>query len=818
MDMEVEKLYTMELKKVLTNMSKDILNDYPAKKITTEHFILALLTAKQSSVYKVLNRFLLASTIQGIYDFYAKHLHEKIQILQPNNKREIGYDNKLTQFLIDSVSEKEKLKDPKIGTEHVFLSILSTDNIIKKTFETISVTYDIFYNEIETIRLEEVNDKAAKQDLVESISGFKSKTSKKTMVEQYCVSLNKLVQQGKIDELIGRKNEVDRLIKILGRRNKSNVILVGLGGVGKSAIVSGIASMIEANNAMFLNGKTILSLNMTAIIAGTMYRGQLEERMNGVINEIKANKDYILFIDDIHTVLGNNTGNSNEIAGILSNALSNDDIKLIATTTFKEYKNSIENNPALSRRFQKIAVEPTSVKETEEILFKSKSYYEKFHNVSYSDEAIKACAYLANKYITERQLPDSAIDIMDECGSNKKIYNDNSNELVELKKKLSLNETLRDKSMKINDFELGDQYNKKCKEIKLEIVDFEKKIRSETTNNAKKITEEDIYLIVSDMTGIPINKLSASDKKKYLEIENILNQSVIGQEDAVKMVAQSVKRSRLGIGRHNRPNSVLFFLGESSTGKTLLAKKLAEEIFGSEKYLIKFDMSEYSDKTSVNKLIGSSPGYIMADQGGLLTEAIKNNPYCVLLLDEIEKADKEVYNTFLQVFDEGYLSDNTGVRVSFKNVIIIMTSNIGAKDANSFARSPGFQSNSEDNKKNITDKALKSHFSPEFINRIDRIIYFNHLNEENLKKIIKLELNNLNKRLNEIEFNVEYNDDLIEYIYDFIGNDKQTGARKINRAIQDEIESKICDLYLENDYEKQYTFKITIEENNLKIK
>lgn len=818
--MDGEKLYSVELKKVLSVISKDFIDDYPTKKITTFHFLLSLLSNKQSSAYKIIKRIMLGKGIDEIYDFYAKYLHEHTQQLapiQPKNEP-IGYDSIFSQHLIEANIEKETLNDHKIGTEHVFLSILKNNNAVKTQFEAIGITYDLFMQKINEVRVDEMKEMEDNR-VPETSNGIKSKGSKKNGIETYCVNLNNLARQGKIDNLIGRNSEITRIIKVIGRRNKNNIVFVGLPGVGKTAIVFGLANMIEQGKAMFLNGKTILSLNMTAVIAGTTYRGMLEERMNGIISEIRANRDYILFIDDIHTVLSGNSNNSSEIAGILSNALSEGDVQLIATTSFKEYKNTIENNPTLSRRFQKIVIEPTTIEETEKILMSSKAYYERYHNVVYSDEAIKACVFLANKYITERQLPDSAIDIMDECGSEKKVYSTEMDELIELKKELRTTEILRDNAYSSNNFDLGDQYKKACKQITSNIIDYEKKVKYLKRNNAKEIEDSDIYSTVSDMTGIPLNKLSTSDKQKYLNIENVLNASIIGQEEAIKKVSQTIKRNRMGLDRKNKPTGMFLCVGESGVGKTLLAKKLAEEIYGGEHNLVRFDMSEYSDKTSVNKIIGAGAGYIGFEQGGQLTEAIKNKKHCVLLLDEIEKADKEILNIFLQVFDDGNLTDNTGQKVSFKNVIILMTSNVGAKDASQFGKGVGFNSNIENNKKNISEKALKDYFPPEFLNRLDSIVYFNHLDDNNIKKIIVLELNNLNNRLRDIKYGISYNDDVVKLIFDKVKQDGGLGARPINRAIQNEIENIICDLYLENEngYKTDHVFNVTVKDNKIKI-
>lgn len=816
--MSDDKLYTIELKKVLTIMAKDLINDYPFKKITTEHFVLSLLLSKNSIANKILHRVCESKKIDDIYDYYSELLNNKKNSV--NNLKEldnVGYDTVLSNHLIDANSEKEKLNDPKISSEHVFLSILKINDDIKRDFQNIGVTYESFSNEINHMRIDEIKKDNNRREVLKSITGNNtSKIKKNGFIDVYCQNLNVLHKNGAMDKVIGRENEIERVVEVLGRRLRNNVIIVGDSGVGKTAMVNGIVEKIENNEEFALAGKTIFSLNTVSLFIGAIHRGMLEERIDGVINELKNDKDCILFIDDIHNMV---SSGGPDIISVLLGALSDGEVKVIATTNYNGYKSYIENESSISRRFQKVTVEETDILETENILKEISFYYEKYHNVKYTEDAIKACVYLAKKYVTGRKLPDSAIDIMDECGSKyKKKHANNNSDLIILKKDLVKFESMRDKCMKVNDFSLGDEYNKKVKEIKSQIIDIEKTKKNEADNTSVvEICEDKIYGVVSSMTGVPISRLTVSEKEKYLNIEKSLNKSIIGQNEAISEISKAVRRNRIGIRKKDKPSSMLF-IGESGVGKTFLAQKLAEEIYGSENSLVRFDMSEYSDKTSVNKIIGSSAGYIGYEKGGVLTEAIKKNPYCVLLLDEIEKADKDVYNVFLQVFDNGFITDNTGVKVSFRNVIIIMTSNIGVKDAITLGRGTGFQTDTDKNKQNIIEKSVRKHFPIEFINRIDNIVYFNSLSDDDLKKIIEIELDNLKDRVNKINLDLNIDENVLEFIYGLIKKDENTGARKINRAIQNNIEDKISDLYIEGNYDNGHVFNIKIENNELIVK
>jgi len=819
-----EKIYTTELKKVLGLITKDLVDDYPTKKITVDYFMLGILQSKQSAAYKSILLLLNNDNVNSLYEYYGTLLTTLSSTLHGTDNSNIPFDQNLTDYLVKAKDEKEKLNDVKIGSEHVLLSILKNGSELKLWDLPISLNYENLFAVINT---EKQNELLKSDNTLPNHSTIQNKGNNplnkpktgKSLLKQYCISLNELSDAGKLDPLVGRENEIGRLIKILGRRTKRNVVLVGQSGCGLTSIVNGVANLIQEGKGMFLSGKEILSLNVTSLVSNTSLRGQLEDRMNNIINELKSDPKYILFIDDIHNIIGSSSNSSTDFSSTLSNAMADGGMQIIATTTFKGYKSSIESNTSLNRRFQKIIVDPTTIEQTEDILFNLKNYYEEYHNVKYTDGAIKTCVNLANKYITERQLPDSAIDIMDECGSEKKVtmFN-NVDETIKLRKERDELKLLVKKYYGISDFETGDIYSAKIKEVDNRISDIDREKKRNSRKEFKEITDIDVYSIVSEMTGVPLSKLSSNEKQRYLGIETKLKEHVIGQDEAIKAVAQAMKRTRMGLNGANKRPPVFLALGSSGVGKTHLAKKLAEEIFGSERSLVRFDMSEYSDQTSVNKLIGGAPSYVGFEQGGLLTEAIKSNPYCVLLLDEIEKAHSSVYNVFLQVFDDGSLTDSSGIKVNFSNTVIILTSNVGAKDVSEFSRGTGFQTNVEENKKSITEKALKNKFPPEFLNRITNLLYFNQLTEENLKSIISIELNNFKKRLNEINFDIKYDKNVIDFIFKTIGDDKNTGARKINRAIQNNIQNEICDLYLENDYENNHTFKVFIEnENILKI-
>ena len=826
-----DKLYSNELKKILSYMIDMLSNEFPTDVFTVEYLITSMLDNSKSHAYTLLDNCLMTQNLNELKKIYVNWLKEnKKDIVIQKDKKEVRFNEELDTILNNAEKERDNLKSILVGSEHVLLSMLNPENNctkIQEVFKNMGVTYNFIIDKCAEKAKDNSNNNSSKKIMKKpSMLPLKSEINQQAIsssseyISKYTINLNQLAKEGKIDELIGRKTEIERIIKTMARRKKNNVVLIGKGGCGKTAIVQGIANMIVNDNVpSILKNKEIVMLDVMTLVSGTHFRGMFEERVNGLFNELKNSKNYILFIDDIQQILRSGSKEKDtDLSSWIGDILANGEVSVIATTTFKDYRNTIEINTSISRKFQKIVIEPTTVQETIEILEKNKHYYEDFHNVTYNSDVIKKTVELSQRYITDRSLPDSAIDVIDLSGAYTCLIDREPREILDLKKRLIDINRERTNFLNCGDFESVDTLNNEENFIKKQIADFNRGMEKNKSEYSIDITLENIATSISDMTNIPINKLTLNEKQKIATIENTLKESVVGQDEAIENICKIIKRNKVGLGDKTKTLGNVLMLGPSGCGKTLIAKKIAEEIFGSERDLVRIDMSEYSEKNSVAKLTGAAPGYIGFENGGQLTEAIKNKQHCVLLLDEIEKADQEVYNLFLQLFDEGRLTDSSGQIVNFKNVIVLMTSNIGAKQASEMGKGLGFVNDESANKKSIIEKSLKQTFTPEFINRIDQIVYFNSLSDDNLKDIVKLEINKFNKRLNELTYNLTYTEEVIDYLHSLAIKQKEYGARPIIRLIQDKIEDQITDLMLNNEYNENYTFIATYEDERIIVK
>jgi len=652
----------------------------------------------------------------------------------------------------------------------------------------------------------------------DSEKGKKKSDSGTPVLDNFSKDLIKLAEQGKLDPVIGREKEIIRIAQVLSRRKKNNPIIIGEPGAGKTAIVEGLAMMINNGECpKNLADKRIVSLDINSVVAGTKYRGQFEERMKVIIEELQSSPNIIIFIDEIHTMVGaGNSSGSLDASNIFKPALSRGEIQCIGATTLDEYRKHFEKDGALERRFQKIIVDPSTKEETFEILKQSKEKYEDHHKVNYTDEALWLCVELADRYITDREFPDKAFDILDEVGSRMQIDIKLPEHIEVLKQEAAEIKKEKFEVIKKQKYEVAAELRDREKNILQQLESEKKKFEDELRSSKRGIPEDLIYEVVSNMTKIPVNKINIDEKNSLINLEDSLNKFVIGQQEAVNKISRSIRRNRVGIKDPNRPIGSFIFLGSTGVGKTFLAKKLAKEIFGSEDSLIRVDMSEYQEKHTISRLIGSPPGYVGHEEGGQLTEQVKNKPYCVILFDEIEKANKDIFSTLLQMLDDGHMTDGLGRKINFKNCLIIMTSNIGVKKLQEFGTGVGFKTNNhsdvvqEEYKRDLLKKELSKFFAPEFLNRIDDIIIFNSLKKEHIDQIVKLEIDKLVQRLNSMKYNVGYETSVIDLISK-VGFDVQYGARPLKRAIQDKIEDLISEKILLNEVEEEKDYMLFVK-------
>jgi len=663
-------------------------------------------------------------------------------------------------------------------------------------------------------------------DLMDDDDKMMSKKQKQSdsntpVLDNFSRDLNKLAEEGKLDPVIGRDKEILRIAQILSRRKKNNPIILGEPGCGKTAIVEGLAmKIVNGECPRNLVDKRLVNLDLTSVVAGTKYRGQFEERMKVIIEELTANPQIIVFIDEVHTLVGSgNSSGSMDGSNIFKPALSRGEIQIIGATTLDEFRKNIEKDGALERRFQKVIVDASTVDETIQILKNIRDKYESYHKVTYSDEVIEACVKLADRYITDREFPDKAFDILDEVGARMQTELKVPESIELLKKAAADIRQQKIDVVKKQNYEQAAQLRDKEKKVLDKLEAEKRKFEKSMSENKQIISLDNVYEVVSNMVKIPVNKMSVDDTKALLNLDKELIGKVIGQDAAVVKIAKSIKRNRLGIKDPNRPIGSFVFLGSTGVGKTHLAKQLAKEMFGSEDSLIRVDMSEYQEKHSISKLVGAPPGYVGYEEGGLLTEKVKNKPYSVILFDEVEKAHKDVFTILLQILDDGHVTDSLGRKINFKNTLIILTSNLGVKKLQDFGTGIGFSNSpyaNEEAKKEVLMKEMKKFFSPEFINRIDDTIVFNSLTPEDIKKITVIELAKLGKRLKDMKYTLNFDDTLVDYLAK-IGFDEMYGARPLKRAIQDKVEDLLSEEVLTGKMVEGKTYNIKVENDEVKV-
>ena len=664
-----------------------------------------------------------------------------------------------------------------------------------------------------------MNDTMDDDDKV--VNRKKGSDSGTPVLDNFSRDLNKLAEQGKLDPVIGREKEILRIAQVLSRRKKNNPIILGEPGSGKTAIVEGLAmKIVDGDCPKNLLDKRIVTLDLTAVVAGTKYRGQFEERLKVILEELSANPNIIIFIDEIHTLIGSgNSSGSLDGSNIFKPALARGEIQCIGATTLDEYRKSFEKDGALERRFQKVMVDASTVSETIQILTNVKDKYEAYHKVSYSPEVIELCVKLADRYITDREFPDKAFDILDEVGARSQTEQKVPEEIEELKRKAADIKLQKMDVVKRQNYEQAAELRDKERKILVKLDSEKKRFEEESALNRVPITEEQVYDVVSTMTKIPVSKMTIDDTNALVSMDGTLKSKVIGQDEAVEKIVKSIRRNRIGIKDPNRPIGSFIFLGSTGVGKTHLAKQIAKEMFGSEDALIRVDMSEYQEKHTVSRLVGAPPGYVGYEEGGQLTEQVKNKPYSVILFDEVEKAHKDIFSILLQILDDGHATDSLGRKINFKNTLIIMTTNLGVKKLSDFGAGIGFSSNkysNEEAKRQILMKELKNFFSPEFLNRIDDTIVFSTLTKENIDKIVELELKRLVNRLSELKYIFTYDQTLVDYISK-IGYDEIYGARPLKRAIQDKIEDYISELVLTNKIKEGKKYKLVVDNEEVKL-
>lgn len=815
------------MKKIVPQVKKIINKSYEEAKffndvkIRPEHLISCILK-EENFTSKLLKKF--NNKVKNILLDLEKINKSNLTPRVENIYNIIPLSEESKTLLVSSSEECDRLGENFITPIHIVLSAVKNNNVIKTTFEKNGLNYDLIFKNYQKIKDMAYFESDENEDSLKPKNKKSSTNNSKTpILDNFSKDITKLAEEGKLDPVIGRDKEIQRIAQILCRRKKNNPVLIGPAGGGKTSLIDGLAQKIKDGTApRFLQNKRIVSLEMSSVVAGTKYRGQFEERMKGILDELTANKDVILFIDELHGIVGagNSQGNL-DASNIFKPALSRGEIQIIGATTLDEFRENIEKDAALTRRFQQVVVNPPSAEETLIILKNIKLKYEEHHKVRYSDEALIECVRLAERYITDREFPDKAIDILDESGSKVQINLKPSKEILDIEERL--NEIKQEKMnvVKSQKYEEAAKLRDEEKHLKERLEENKKIWEIDLTKRKSLVDENDIAEVVSMMTSIPLNKLSLKENKKLLDLEKTLDNKIIGQTEAVEKIAKALRRSRVGIKNPNKPMATFLFLGPTGVGKTFLAKTLAENVFSSEDSLIRIDMSEFQEKFNISRLIGSPPGYVGYEEGGQLTEKVRRRPYSVVLFDEIEKAHPDVFNLLLQMLDEGHMTDSLGRKVNFKNCLIILTSNVGVRQLEDFGTGVGFQTKTriesmEEEKKMVLEKELKKKFAPEFINRLDDIIIFNNLNEKDIRKIVDLELNVIEKRINEIGYKIKFSKTAKEFLSEK-GYDSKFGARPLTRTIQKYVEDVIAEEILKGKTKEGEVIELTTDKENTKI-
>lgn len=811
--------------------SKEEANRLRNSYIGPEHLLLGLIREGEGKAIEILfNLQINLQDIKNQLEAIVKNNAENDTTYDEN----ISFNDKASKVLKLCILEAKLLRNIAADSEHILLAIMKVkDNAAFHVLESNGITYEKIKLTLQPdthAGLGFSEDEDEDEDIRQSPSGNKSNAAQQQarpaqkkpandtpVLDNFGTDMTKAAEEGKLDPVVGRVKEIERLAQILSRRKKNNPILIGEPGVGKSAIVEGLAlRIVEKKVSRILFDKRVIALDMTAVVAGTKYRGQFEERIRSILNELKKNPNIILFIDEIHTIVGaGSAAGSMDAANMLKPALARGEIQCIGATTLDEYRQNIEKDGALERRFQKVIVEPTTAEETLQILKNIKDKYEDHHNVNYTDAALEACVKLTDRYITDRNFPDKAIDALDEAGSRVHLTNITApKEIEEQEKLIDEMKSLKNEAVRLQNFELAASYRDKEKEYTNQLDTLKEEWEKSLKENRETVDDEQIAEVVSMMSGVPVQRMAQAEGMKLLGMKDDLLSKVIGQDKAIATLVKAIQRSRVGLKDPNKPIGTFMFLGPTGVGKTHLAKELAKLMFGSADALIRIDMSEYMEKFTVSRLVGAPPGYVGYEEGGQLTEKVRRKPYSIVLLDEIEKAHPDVFNILLQVMDEGRLTDSYGRTVDFKNTIVIMTSNIGTRQLKEFGKGIGFaaqvRTDDKEYSRSVITKALNKSFAPEFINRLDEIITFDQLDLDALTRIIDIELKGLYSRVKNIGYKLVIDEDAKKFVATK-GYDVQFGARPLKRAIQNNLEDGISELILGSEMAAGDTIKVSYD-------